>query len=107
MSLSSLKIMKKSPINEYSDKFKYCHDRFLEQTLTHKHTKYDPLINTTQNNGWETNLLITIMTRVRGTIHEHFIKKLTKLKIPKVNIKNLMKDTQEHYKYLTYLVLNN
>ena len=35
--------------------FTYCHDRFPEQVLTHKHTKYGPLNNSIQNNGWRTN----------------------------------------------------
>ena len=48
---------------------------------------------------------ITIMARVRGAIHEHSIDKLTKPKIPKSNIKNLMKDIHQNaIKYLTYLV---
>jgi hypothetical protein len=32
--------------------FTYCHNRFPDQALTHKHGKYDPLINTLQNQGW-------------------------------------------------------
>ena len=34
--------------------FTYCHDRFLEQAITSKHEKYDPIMNTIQNNGWQT-----------------------------------------------------
>ena len=49
--------------------FTYCHDIFPEQALMHKNTKYDPLINTIQNNGWKTKPLITITARVRGAIH--------------------------------------
>ena len=87
--------------------FTYCHDRFLEQALTHKHNKYDPLINTIQNQGWKINPLITITTGVRGAIHEHSIDQLIKLKIPQNNIKTLMKKIHENaIKYLTYLVLN-
>ena len=71
--------------------FTYCHDKFPEQALTHKHTKYNPLINTIQNKGWKINPLITITTGVRGAIHEHSMDQLTKLKIPKNNIKILMK----------------
>jgi hypothetical protein len=52
-------------------------------------------------------LVITITAGVRGAIHEHFIDQLTKLKIPKNNIKTLMKKIHENaIKYLTYLVLN-
>jgi hypothetical protein len=80
---------------------------FLNKSSHKKHTKYDPLNNTIQNNGWSTNPLITITAGVRGAIHEHFIHKLTKLKIPKSNIKNLMKDIHQNaIKYVTYLVLN-
>ena len=40
-------------------------------------------------------------------IHEHFIEKLTNLRIPKANIKTLMKSLHQNaIKYLTYLVLN-
>ena len=67
--------------------FTYWHDRFLEQALSHKHTKYDPLINTIQNNRWKTNPLITITAGVIGAIHKHSINKLTNLKISKANIK--------------------
>jgi hypothetical protein len=85
--------------------FTYYHDRFPEQAL--KHAKYDPLNDTIQNNGWKTNPLITITAGVRGAIHKHSIDKLTKLKIPKSDIKNLMKDIHQNaIKYLTYLVLN-
>ena len=72
------------------DKFTYYHDRFPKQALTHKHTKYDPLIYTIQNQGWQTNPLITIPTGVKGAIHEHFINKLANMKIPKANIKTLI-----------------
>jgi hypothetical protein len=87
--------------------FTYCHDRFPEQALTHKHAKYDPLNNTIQNNGWKINPLITITAGVRGAIHEHSIEKLTRINIPKSSIKKLMKDIHQNaIKYLTYLVLN-
>ena len=87
--------------------FTYCHDRFPEQAIMQKHTKYDPLINAIQNNGWKTNPLITITAGVRGAIHEHSIEKLNNLKIPKANIKNLMKSLHHNaIKYLTYLILN-
>ena len=45
-------------------KFTYCHDKILEQARTRKHTKYDPLITTLQNNGWKTNTFITITVGV-------------------------------------------
>ena len=87
--------------------FTYCHDRFPEQAITHKHAKYDQLINTIQNTGWKTNPLITITAGVRGAIHEHSIANLTKLKIPKSSIKILMKNIHQNaIKFLTYLVLN-
>ena len=87
--------------------FTYCHDRFLDQALSHKHNKYDPLINTVQKQGWQTNPLITITAGVGGAIHEHSINKLANLKIPKTNIKTLMKNIHQNaIKYLTYLVLN-
>ena len=87
--------------------FTCCHDRFPEQALTHKHTKYDPLINTLQTNGWKTNPLITTTAGVTCAIHEHSIGKLTNLKIPNTSIKTLMKNLHQHAnKYLTYLVLN-
>ena len=49
----------------------------------------------------------SITVGIRGAIQEYFIDKLTKLKIPKSNIKNLMNDIHHNaIKYLTYLVLN-
>ena len=49
----------------------------------------------------------SITVGIRGAIQEYFIDKLTKLKIPKSNIKNLMNDMHQNaIKYLTYLVLN-
>ena len=87
--------------------FTYCHDIFPEQALMQKHTKYDPLINTLQNQGWKTNPLITITVGVRGAIHEQSINHLTNLKIPKTSIKIFMKNIHQNaIKYLTYLVLN-
>ena len=72
-----------------------------------KITKYDPLIETLQNQGWRTNPLITITAGVRGTIHKQSIEKLTHPKIPKPSIKNLMKNLHQNViKYLTYLILN-
>jgi hypothetical protein len=87
--------------------FTYCHDRFPEQAITQKHSKYDPLINDIKNKGWKTNPLITITACVRGAIHEQSIKKLEDLNIPKTSIKELMKNIHQNaIKYLTYLVLN-
>ena len=87
--------------------FTYCHDRFPEQAIARKHSKYDPLNHAIHNNGWKTNPIITITAGVRGAIHEHSIQKLTDMKIPKPNIKKLMKDIHQNaIKYLTYLVLN-
>ena len=37
--------------------FAYCHDRFPEQAIKHKHDKYDSLISNIQNKGWKTNPL--------------------------------------------------
>ena len=82
--------------------FTYYHDRFPDQALTHKHNKYEPLINAIQ-----TNPLITITAGVRWAIHEHSINKLAHLKIPKTTIKTLMKNIHQNaIKYFTYLVLN-
>ena len=79
----------------------------LEQALTHKHVKYDPLIENIRNHGWKTNPLITITTGVRGAIHKQSINKLANLKIPKTSVKILMKNIHQNaIKYLTYLVLN-
>jgi hypothetical protein len=87
--------------------FTYCHDRFPEQATIQKHAKYDPLNLAIQNTCWKTNPVITITARVRGAIHEQSIKQLTDLKIPKSNIKKLMKDIHQNaIKYLTYLILN-
>src|ERR1700737_3163648 len=87
--------------------YTYCHDRFLEQAITHKHMKYDPLINTIQNNGWKTNPIITIIAGVRGSNPQHSNEKLTQPKITKSSIKLLMKHIHQNaIKYLTYLVLN-
>ena len=58
-------------------------DSLTKLALIHKHNKYDALINTIQNQGWQTNPLITITAGVRGAIHEHSINKLVNLKIPK------------------------
>ena len=78
-----------------------------KQALMYKHMKYDPLINTLHNNGWKSNALVTITTEVRGAIHKHSIDNLTKLKIPKINIKTLMKSIHQNaIKYLTYIVMN-
>ena len=75
--------------------------------LMHKHTKYDPLINIIQNQGWKTNPLIIITVGVRGDIHEQSINKLTNLKISKSSIKTLIKNIHQNaIKYLTYLFLN-
>ena len=71
--------------------FTYYHDKFHDQTLTHKRNKYDPLINTLQINGWQTNPLVTITVGFRGAIHEHSITKATNLKVTKPAIKTLMK----------------
>ena len=71
--------------------YTYCHDKFPEQARRHKHTKYDPLITTLQNNGWKTNPLITITVGVRGAIHENFIEQLIDLNVPKTYTKTLMK----------------
>ena len=85
----------------------YCHDTFPEQAFTQKQAKYDPLINDIRNKGWKTNPLITITRGVRGAIHEQSIKKLAGLKIPKTNIKPLMKNIHQNaIRYLAYLVLN-
>lgn len=62
--------------------FTYCHDKFHVQALEHKHTKYDPLINTIQNHGWTINPLIAITAGVRGAIHKHSMPKLNKLTPP-------------------------
>jgi hypothetical protein len=54
-----------------------------------------------------TNPLITITIGVRGAIQKHSIEKLNSLKIPKANIKTLMKSLHNRdIKYLTYLILN-
>jgi ribonuclease HI len=87
--------------------FTYCHDRFPDQAIAQKHAKYDPLNHAIHHKGWKINPVITITAGVRGAIHEHSIQKLTDLKIPKSNIKKLMKDIHQNaIKYLTYLVLN-
>ena len=46
------------------------------------------------------------MARVWGAIHKDSIEKLNKLNIPKLIIKNLMKNIHQNaIKYLTYLIL--
>ena len=83
------------------------HNRFLNHALTRKYTQYDPLFQNLQHHAWKANPLITITSKVRGAIHEHLINELTNLKIPKFNIKTLMKNIHQNtIKYLTYLVLN-
>ena len=87
--------------------FIYCHDRFPEQAMAHKHSEYDPLIHNIQNKGWRTNPLITITVGVRGAIHEHSLEQRIKLKLPKSSIRSLMKNLHHNaIKYLTYLFLN-
>ena len=55
----------------------------------------------------ESQPLITITVGVRGAIHEHFIEQLNNLKLPKSDIKTLVKSLHHNaIKYLTYLVLN-
>ena len=81
----------------------------LLDTHTHnkKTTKYNPLIQALRIAGWQVNPLITITTCVRGAIHKHHTKDIEELKIPKNEIKALMK--QLHLiaiKYLTYLIQN-
>ena len=90
-------------------KSSYCHDKFPNQALKDEHTEYDPLINTLHNNGWKVNPLITIMAGVWGGIHDSYaIRKLTNLKLPKYNIKTLVKNIHQNaIKYLTCLVMNN
>ena len=92
----------------YFIEFTYRHDKFPEQALTQKHAKYDPLINAIRNKGWKrTPFSLAITVRVRGVVHEQSIEKLVDLKIPKTNIKTLMKNIHQNaIKYLTYLVLN-
>jgi hypothetical protein len=64
-------------------------------------------MNTIQSNGWKTNPLIIITTRVRGAIHEHSINKLINLKMLKSTIKTLTRNIYRNInKYLTYMVLN-
>jgi hypothetical protein len=84
----------------------YFRDRFLDQALEHKHTKYDPLVNTLQSKGWKVNPLIAITTGVKGAIHELSTRKLIKLNNPKSDIKTLMKNIHQNaVKYFTYSVL--
>jgi hypothetical protein len=74
---------------------------------TKKNAKYNPLIQTLRIAGWQVNPLTTITTCVRGAICEQAIKDLEKLKIPKNEIKILMKQlSQISIKYLAYLILN-
>lgn len=40
--------------------FTYFYDWFPNQALEHKHTKYNPLINSIHNNGWKVDPLISI-----------------------------------------------
>ena len=55
----------------------------------------------------ESQPLITITVGVRGAIHEHFIEQLNNLKLPKSDIKTLVKSLHHNaIKYLIYLVLN-
>ena len=87
--------------------FTYYHDIFPEQALTHKHAKYDPPINNIRSKGWNTTPLLTITAGLRGAIHKQSINNLVNLKIPKANIKTLMKDIHQNaIKYLTFFVLN-
>ena len=87
--------------------FTYCHDKFPNTTQKEKTEKYNPLIQTLRTAGWKVKGLITITTRVRGAIHERPIKELENLKIPKREIKILMKQLHQiAIKYLTYLILN-
>ena len=53
---------------------------------------------------WEVNSLVATTTYVKGAIHEHTIKKLNKLPIPKSSIKTFMKNKHQNAK--KYLVLN-
>ena len=74
-----------------------------------KTTKYNPLIQTLRTLCWQVNPLITITTGVRGVIHEQPIKELEekKIKIPKNEIKRLMKHLHQiAIQYHTYLIPN-
>ena len=88
-------------------KFTYCHNRSFNQTVTHKYTKYDPLISTIHNIEWKTNPLITITSWLKMAIYKHSINKLSNSKNFKSNIKTLMKNVHQiTIKYLTYLILD-
>ena len=72
-----------------------------------KTKKYNPLVQTLRTTGWKVNPLVTITTGLRGAVHEQPIKELENLKIPKREIKILMKQLHQiAIKYLTYLILN-
>ena len=88
-------------------KFTYCHHIFPNTAHNGKATKYNPLIQALRAIGWQVNPLITITVGIRGAIYEQPIKELERLKIPKNEVRSIMKQFHQiAIKYLTYLILN-
>ena len=73
--------------------FTYCNDRFPKETITNKFQKYQPLLDSITNLGWEVDPLIVITTRARGTTHTPSMELLeTHFKLPETIIKHTFKE---------------
>jgi len=86
-----MKLLKQTTCTRTSSSF--CGHKGIvdEQALMHKHAKYDSLINNIQNKRMENGPPHHYHSWHRGVIHEQSTNKLANLKIPKANIKTLMK----------------
>ena len=72
--------------------FTYTNDRFPQETINNKIQKYQPLIDTLNQQGWKTDPLIVITAGARGTTHAPSMKQL--ISSFKLN-ENIVKNTFE------------
>jgi hypothetical protein len=72
--------------------FTYCNDRFSDETMDRKITKYQPLINDIVARGWNVAPIIVLASGARATTHIPSMNALaTKLKLPTSHIKSTFK----------------
>jgi hypothetical protein len=88
--------------------FTYTDDRYLDDKITAKINKYQPLIDNIQALGWKVAPLIVISTGVRGTIHIPSINNLkTTYKFKEVLIKNTLTNINTiAIQHLTSIILH-
>ena len=69
--------------------FTYTNDRFPQETINTKTQKYQPLIDTLNQQGWKTDPLIVITAGARGTTHAPSMKQLiSTFKLNENTVKN-------------------